>query len=292
MSEPKQRARRQAPRARSVVLASTVLALGVSPFAVAATGDVLREGVRNGTTTSETEVVSDIGSTTGAKGGYSTRQSNLSTSGGGAIYGCRSGAGGSSAAPQPQNPCVRANNLRAGLAFEFHATGGSVAGAITTGQGGDGTRPFTTNATGVATGLNADRVDGLHTPEIVAAARTKAGLDSDTLDGLDSSALVAKTELLWALVDADAGAATIVRGRGAIASSSPGTGRFVVAFERDITACGVQATLSDATGAAGPAGEISTDQPTGNSIEINTFNSAGTPADPFNTDGFTVQVLC
>jgi hypothetical protein len=268
-----------------------VLVIGVSPFAVAATGDALREGLRNGTTTSETEVISDIDSTTLAKGGYSTRQSNLSDSGGGAIYGCRSRAGGSRATP-PQNPCVRANNLRDGLAFEFNATAGSVAGAITVGAGGDGTRPFTTNATGVATGLNADRVDGLSASEIVTAARSRTGLDADTIDGVDSSSLVAESELLWALVDADTGAATIVRTRGAVSASTPGTGRYVVAFARDISGCGVQATLSDATGAAGPPGEISADQPSGNSVEINTYDSGGVPADMFNTDGFTVQVLC
>jgi hypothetical protein len=191
-----------------------VLAIGLSPFAVAATGDVLREGVRNGTKTRETEIVSNIGSTSGAKGGYSTRQSNLSKSGGGAIYGCRSGAGGSAATPTAQNPCLRANNLSNGLAFEFNATSGMVAGLITAGAGGDTKRPFTTNATGVASGLNADRVDSLNASELIAAARAKANLDADTLDGKDSGELVAKAELLWALVDADVGTASIVRSRG------------------------------------------------------------------------------
>ena len=282
----------QAPRSRSVLLAAAVLAVGLSPFAAAATGDALREGVRNGTAGRETEIVSDIASTTTAKGGYSTRQSNLSASGGGAIYGCRSGPGGSAASPRPQNPCVRANNLRDGLAFEFNATGGEVAGLITAGAGGDARRPFTTNATGVATGLNADRVDGLHASQLVASARAKPGLDADTVDGIDGAALVAENELLWALIDADTGSASVVRGRGAISASSPGTGRFAVAFDRDITSCGIQATLSDATGAAGASGEISTDQPVGNAIEVNTYDSSGAPADPFNTDGFTVQVLC
>ena len=59
--------------------------------------------------------------------GYSTRQSNKSTTGGGAIYGCRSTAGGSAANP-PKNPCIRANNLSTGFAFEFNATGGESAG--------------------------------------------------------------------------------------------------------------------------------------------------------------------
>ena len=141
-------------RTRHVVLATGILVLGIAPFGIAATGDALREGVRNGTATKETEIVSNNAT------GYSTRQSNKSTTGGGAIYGCRSTAGGSAANP-PKNPCIRANNLSTGFAFEFNATGAESAGSITVGAGGDAKKPFTTNATGVATGLNADRVDGV-----------------------------------------------------------------------------------------------------------------------------------
>ena len=52
------------------------------------------------------------------------------------------------------------NNLSKGLAFELQSTDGALGGTISVGNGGDNTKPFTTNATGVATGLNADRVDG------------------------------------------------------------------------------------------------------------------------------------
>lgn len=158
----------RAPRTRSVVLATGMLVIGVSPFAIAATGDALREGKRNGTTTSETEIIGNLKSSTGLKGGYVTRQSNLSSSGGGAIYGCRSQEGGSAAKPA-QNPCVRANNLSKGLAFEFNASNGDVVGAISAGAGGDSKKPFITNATGIATGLNADRLDGAHLSEILSA---------------------------------------------------------------------------------------------------------------------------
>jgi len=157
-------------RTRSVVAASVILTLGFSSFAVARNGDPVTQGKRNGTTTSETEIISNINGTTAKTGGYSTRQSNKSNSGGGAIYGCRSAAGG------PENlPCVRANNLSSGKAFEFNATSGPVAGTIVVGGGGDTKKPFTTNATGVADGLNADRVDGLNADQIVAAAREGNG---------------------------------------------------------------------------------------------------------------------
>ena len=144
-------------RTRSVALATGMLVVGLAPFGVAATGDILREGVRNGTATRETEIIANEAASTAPKGGYATRQSNVSGSGGGAIYGCRSGPGGTD---QGREPCLRGTNVREGRAFEFHSRSGAEVGRITVGIAPEGKRPFTTNATGVATGLNADRVDG------------------------------------------------------------------------------------------------------------------------------------
>ncbi len=161
---------------------------------------------------SETQIISDTST-------YGTRQSNKSNNGGGAIYGCRSGAGGT---PASNEPCIRANNLAAGLAFEFTATGGDTAGRIET-KDANG-KPFTTNATGVATGLNADRVDSLSADQIVASARDglsplKAmAFSSSTASNADGSvARTAATEVALAslgpftiygkcFVDTDAGA--------------------------------------------------------------------------------------
>lgn len=166
-------------RTQAIVIAGGLAAMIGSPFAVAATGDALREGRRNGTTTRETEIVGRINGTTALKGGYVTRQSNLSSSGGGAVYGCRSQAGGSAAKPTPQNPCIRANNLSRGSAFEFNSSLGESVGTITAGAGGDSKKPFTTNATGVATGLNADRVDGVEGKSITdGIAASLAAADS------------------------------------------------------------------------------------------------------------------
>ncbi len=141
-----------AGQGRYVLASAVVLALVVSPFAVGATGNVLREGKRNpssGTAKRETQLISSTKT-------YGTRQSNTRDgNGGGAIYGCRSSLG--------REACVRANNLAAGRAFEFE-TGGDEAGRIETKT--DAGKPFTTNATGVATGLNADRLDGLHAGKI------------------------------------------------------------------------------------------------------------------------------
>ena len=112
-------------RTRSVLVASGVLALGISGFAGAATNDVLREGVRNGTATRETQIISNNRATDGPTGGFATRQSNKSSTGGAAVYGCRSNAAASSA------PCLRANNLSSGKAFEFAATPGPSPAAST-----------------------------------------------------------------------------------------------------------------------------------------------------------------
>ena len=231
----------RAPRTRSVLLASGFLAVAIAPFGIAATGDSLREGRRNGTTSRETQIISNIGSTTALTGGYSTRQSNLSSSGGGAVYGCRSQAGGSRATPTPQNPCVRANNLSRGLAFEFNTTIGDVAGSITAGSGGDSKKPFTTNATGVATGLNADRVDNLDAAGIVGVARIKTGLDADTVDGLDSS------ELRPRFAQVTAGA-EVLASRGLVATNPVvHTGAeqpYVVTFTGDLTKCALAYNLT------------------------------------------------
>lgn len=264
----------RAPRTRSVVAASGLLVICAAPFAGAATGDNLREGVRNGTTTKETEIVSNIRSTNALKGGYSTRQSNLSTDGGGAIYGCRSKAGGSAAKPTPQNPCVRANNLSTGYAFEFNAANGDTAGLISVGPGGDTKKPFITNATGVATGLNADEVDGLDAAQIVAAARTKTALDADTVDGKDSTDLQAR----FAQVSAG-GTAGETRGLASTGGVThvDSSGIYALLFTGDLSKCAVSATITDAAG-----GEISATPvvAAGNTtVTVRTANSAGAVAD-------------
>jgi hypothetical protein len=144
--------RRGGGQGRWVFASALVLALMVSPFAIGATGSVLRAGKRNpasGAAARETELISKSKT-------YGTRQSNVRNGGGGgAIYGCRS---------KPDNePCIRANNLSTGRAFEFE-TDGAEGGRIE--SKGTAARPFTTNATEVATGLNSDRVDSLDLAKI------------------------------------------------------------------------------------------------------------------------------
>jgi hypothetical protein len=146
------RGRRRGGQGRYVLASALVLALLVSPFAIARTGDVLREGKRNpgsGFAKRETQIISRSKT-------YSTRQSNTKKGdGGAAFYGCRSKGG--------REPCLRANNLSTGRAFEFEASG-SEGGRIELNDPAG--RPLTTNAGGVATGFNADRVDSVDAAKV------------------------------------------------------------------------------------------------------------------------------
>jgi hypothetical protein len=236
---------RSSVRTRSVVAATGVLVVGISATGVAATGSAILEGKRNGTATQETQIISNVGATNAATGGFSTRQSNLSSTGGGAIYGCRSTTGGTAATP-PTNPCIRANNLSSGYAFEFNAANGLSAGLITVGNGGDGAKPFTTNATGVATGLNADRVDGKNATDFLGA--TAKAADADKLDGKDSTEFAAAGDLLFAAVTS---AGNVAASRGGTATASVTGNTFTVTFPKDVSKCSFTATQNGAAATPG-----------------------------------------
>ena len=111
--------------------------------------------------------------------------------------------------PMTTNPCFVALNETRGTAFLFATRRGTLGGRITVAGGGPNRRPFTTNATGVATGLNADRLDGLSAEDIFRISRegvialirqnfdpnaflraTGKAADSNLLDGLDATAFL------------------------------------------------------------------------------------------------------
>jgi hypothetical protein len=205
-----------------ILASSIVVALLVTPFALAAgEGRPLLGGKRNPSPnqsvalSTETQIITNSST-------YGTRQSNKSDNGGGAVYGCRSRAGG---IERGNEPCVRARNLADGRAFEFENTGGTEVGVIRSSNAS--AAPFTTNARGVATGLNADQVDGRSADEIVAAAQA-----------LTRFAAVSQTGALAA-------------GRGATAATRTAPGTYTVTFAEDITACAYSATVIDVEGGAG-----------------------------------------
>lgn len=246
------------------ILASAVaLALLVSPFAIAATTNTaLFGGARNPSDdqrqalTKETEIIASTST-------YGTRQSNKSDNGGGAIYGCRSGEGGT---PKGNEPCIRANNLAKGRAFEF-TTGGLEVGRIESAD--PAAKPFTTNAGGVADGLNADKVDGQNATDITTAAIT-GGING--AKALNQFAVVSATGTLGA-------------GRGVDSAARTALGLYTVTFKTDVSACALsatEATIADGSGAATVAPASAT------TIQVRTNDGAGVAADrPFH-----LTVIC
>jgi len=227
---------------RYILVGALALAVGIPSVAVGfGEGRSLLLGKRNPSPNAsralntETEIIASNGT-------YGTRQSNKRDGdGGGAIYGCRSNPGA--------EPCVRANNLKGGRAFEFE-TAGKEGGRI---ELGDATgAPFTTNATGTATGLNADRVDGREAADFAANADIKT-----------------------ARVNAGGG---LVGGRGATTAAietAPDTYR--VTFDRDVSQCTFTATPQGATsgqtlaveGGSNPANvRVDADSPTAFHLQV------------------------
>jgi len=232
-----------------VLISAIGVALLVTPFAVAAgEGRPLDGGARNPSNnqsrsyTRETQIIANLST-------YGTRQSNKSNNGGGAIYGCRSGPGGS---PANNEPCVRASNLSNGRAFEF-STGGAETGRIEAANAS--AKPFTTNASGVATGLNADQVDGQSASEIAASANRFALVGSNAALGAN---------------------------RGATGVTDPaGAGTYNVAFSGNISACALGVTVASNAGTGGFAtATLAADNST---VEVVTRNEAGAGTDfPFH----------
>src|SRR3954453_23756045 len=236
--------------ARAAIVCSLILAIGVPSVAMGfGEGRSLLLGKRNPSSnanlalTTETEIIAS--NSTDAP-----RQSNKKDGdGGGAIYGCRSNPG--------NEPCIRANNLKGGRAFEFD-TVGKEAGRI---QVGDTTgAPLTTNATGVATGLNSDKVDGK-----------------------DATDFAGSGDLRFAVVAAD-GTAT---GRGvASGARAAATNTYTVTFDKDVSKCSFTATpnVTDATAAVFLGVSASTSDPKAVVVDEENPPAAGTP--------FHLQVIC
>jgi hypothetical protein len=232
------------------VLVAAPLALG------AGEGRPLDGGARNPSDnasqnyTRETQIIADVGT-------YGTRQSNKSTTGGGAIYGCRAGT-------TSTNTCVRATNLANGQAFSFSTNGGPSVGRIESTNAA--AAPFTTNAKGVATGLNADQVDGQSASEIQTAAVASANL--------------------FARVGGTAG--TLGATRGATTSTRVGAGQYTVTFSANIGSCAYNATPSSATPATATVQSVDN-----NNIRVNTFTDDAVTGVPAAADhDFHLTVTC
>jgi hypothetical protein len=244
---------RRQGRVGLVVASAVVLGLLISSFALASgEGNPLLGGKRNpganesAALSNETEIIANNAT-------YGTRQSNKSDNGGGAIYGCRSKAGGSE---KGNEPCIRANNLADGRAFEFESNGAEV-GRITN-ENVNGA-PFTTNAHGVATGLNADQVDGKSADELQAQ---------------------------FAVVGADG---TLGAKRGATAAARSAEGTYTVTFGSDLSACALTATQNTTTDAGSVGVSLGADKKT---VNVVTRSGGGASVGQVADRAFSLTVTC
>ena len=243
-----------------MLAASVALALVISPLAVAQTSGLIG-GKRNpskGAFSKETQVIA-------SNKDWGMRYSNRAVGGGGGLlFGCRSKPGGT---PLGNYPCARSRNVADGLAFEF-LTGGSLVGTITAGRGGDNTKPFTTNATGVASGLNAERV----------GSQTPAQLTSAAVSAVQGTRRFARVSA--------AGNAIASRGVGGVAR--PSTGTYKVTFQSPVNACALTATQS-ATGT--DVGTVGTDLAADNqTVTVTTLELLPTPG--LADRAFDISVTC
>lgn len=243
-----------------VLAASVALALVIAPFAVAQTTGLVG-GKRNpskGSFSKETQVIA-------SNSDWGMRYSNRAVGGGGGLlFGCRSKPGGT---PARNYPCARSRNVADGLSFEF-LTAGSLAGTITAGRGGDNTKPFTTNATGVATGLNAERV----------GSQTPAQLTSAAVSAVQGTHRFARVSA--------AGNATAARGVSNVARSS--TGIYTVTFASPVNACALTATQSASGTDVGPVGtDVQADNQT---VTVTTMELLPTPG--LADRAFSIQATC
>jgi hypothetical protein len=232
-----------------ILVAAIVVAMLVTPFAFAAgEGRPLRGGARNPSSneslayTRETQIIANNSS-------YGTRQSNKSTRGGGAIYGCRARTG--------TNACLRASNLSNGRAFSFATNSGTEVGRI---DGPTTAAPFTTSATGVATGLNADKLDGKDAATISADANRFATVS---------------------------GAGALGNQRGATSAARTAAGTYSVVFSDDISKCALGATVNSTT-VAGLATAVLANATTVTVVTRDIAAAPGTPAD----EPFHLTVTC
>ena len=257
-------------------LLAGLIAAVAAPLALAAgEGQPAKGGARNPSAdtrqayTRETEFIANTST-------YGTRLSNKSDNGGGAVYGCRSKPGGIAAGNEP---CLRASNLAGGNAFEFNSSGGVLGGVITVGSGGDTARPFTTNATGVATGLNADRVDGKSADDFLGA--TSKAADADKLDGRDSDSFASAGDLLTARVNV---AGAVIGGRGATSASfDAAENRYTVVFNRNVGSCTYTASQQGSD-----AGDVDISVSPAAAENAVTVDQSG----PDAPDAFHLQVIC
>jgi hypothetical protein len=202
-------------------------------------------------------------------GGWTARIENLGT-GGTAILGCHAFEGGL--------PCLDSYNLSGGLAFTFNASG-KVGGEILL-RNPNGA-PFTTNAHGVATGLNANFLQGKQASEFQLASQPAASAtNAEKLAGQPASAYVSAGQLLFANVVTGP---KLEGARGATAVTQSGAAYTVTFGTADVSKCAFTASPRGAALTSGQFG-VEPGPKSKSDVVVNTPSGfAG---------GFYLQVTC
>jgi hypothetical protein len=252
---------------RAAIISGTVLALVGAPVALAgsladAGGQAVRGGVKNPTVGGyyqTTQIWANNAS-------WGTRQSNLG-SGGSAIYGCRSLAGGL--------PCLDADNLKGGPAFSFITTG-TTGGSILVGNSSDA--PFTTNGHGEAKGLNANYLQGKQASEFQLANQPAA--NANELGGQPAGSYVATAQLLFA----DVGPGPVIQStRGATTVGQLETTYTVTFGTTNVSKCAYTAS---------PQGAALTSGALGVAASATNTSAVVVSAPTGFSGGFDLQVVC
>jgi hypothetical protein len=245
---------RSAGVGRTAIVGGVLLAIAVAPFALAAgEGSAIKGGARNPSSNtnlqynSETQIIAD-------NAGYGTRQSNKGT-GGGAIYGCRSLTTGPA--------CISAVNLNTGNAFSFTSRG-NVGGVILLSNKAGA--PLTTNATGVATGFNANFLQGKQASEFIPQSKESSFAQTNQL----LFAAVSQTGVLGAT-------------RGATAAAQTGAQAYTISFNVNVSKCSFTAS---------PLGAALTTGSLGVALDATNPDVVDVSAPSALTQGFNVQVIC
>lgn len=192
---------------------------------------------------------------------------------------------------------IKANSIKTGKIVKEAVTAGKIkTGAVTESRLADGA---VTNAKIADNAVTTTKI----ADKAVTGAKINVGTlgtvpNAERVGGQSPSSFVARSELLWAVVN---GNGTLAAGSGAVAAEKTSTGRYAVTFNRTITSCSSGGTATDVTGGEPPASTdariIATDnreQPPidADKVNVTTTNPAGVQEDPASGDGFTVTVYC
>lgn len=264
-----------APNRKATAIAGAVIAIAIAPVALAAgshRSPKARIAGSHGRSSLRGEIHnpphSSFSKTTGLFGntkGWVTRTKNLG-SGGSAQLLCGAPAAGSA--------CLEASNSSTGFAFSFSsagATGGTILLKNTAGA------PFTTNAHGVASGLNANYLEGKQAKEFLPANGT--AVDSAKLGGQEPSHYLNVGQVLFAVVSAEP---KIESSRGA-KSVTKKESTYTVVFEGDVSKCSYTASPR---GEALSSGQIGVAPTSGNAAGVDVIVPSSFKG------GFDLQVDC